>query len=179
MSKRFADLLTSLRALVAAALILLGVRGDQRSFPLAAFLMLGSWTSDYLDGTLARLNPRVPRSWLGDHDLIVDVSAAAALLAYLAGTQFMPPSWALAYLVFCLFLFVRYGLKKTTAFIAQVPLYVYFVWLAAARAPLAAWWVAALVAFLVIFEWRRITRRLLPELLNGIADTFWRRKKTL
>jgi hypothetical protein len=51
--------------------------------------------------------------------------------------------------------------------------------LTAARAPLAAWWVAALVAFLVIFEWRRITRSLLPELLNGLADTFWRRKKAL
>jgi phosphatidylglycerophosphate synthase len=112
MSKRIADLLTSLRALAAAALILLGLRGDQRSFPLAAFLMLVSWTSDYLDGTLARLNPKIPRSWLGDHDLIVDVCAAAALLAYLAGTQFAPATWSLAYLVFCLILFVRFGLKK-------------------------------------------------------------------
>ncbi len=177
MSKRVADLLTGLRALVAAALILLGLRGDQRSFPLAAFLMLVSWTSDYLDGTLARLNPKVLRSWLGDHDLIVDVTAAAALLVYLAGTQFAPASWAIAYLVLCLFLFVRYGFKKTTAFIAQVPMYIYFVWLASARAPFATWWVAGLVAFLLIFEWRRITQILLPELLNGIADTFWRRKK--
>jgi len=179
MSKRFADLTTALRALVAVALVLLGFRAGPNLLQLAVLLMMVSWISDYLDGTLARANPQNPHSWLGDHDLQIDMSAAVGLLVYLVVSGLLAAWWGIIYFAFWTALFARYGVNNATGSAMQAPIYGYFLWVTARLAPQAFWWVAAWIAFLLIFEWRRFTQQVIPEFLGGLADTFWRRKNYL
>ena len=78
--KYIADVETSSRMVITLLLIWIGrTRGAEGLF-LAAFCLIASWTSDILDGSLARLSKTHTSTWIGNHDLYFDMAAAIGLL---------------------------------------------------------------------------------------------------
>ncbi len=71
-AKQVADGVTWLRAAMAIILVWLGTSQGEGALPAAIWLLIASWTSDTLDGPLARSSRVQYRSWIGDHDLQVD-----------------------------------------------------------------------------------------------------------
>lgn len=175
LSKKLADLLTALRALAASILAGLGLFADQSSLGTSVYLMLVCWTSDYFDGMLARRSTKIHHTWLGDHDLMIDMAAAFGLLIFLTGVGFLAPALSLTYLVIWLFIFWRYGISKPTGSLFQAPIYGELLWLAATREPEAATWAFLWIPLAVLLSWRRFLFEIIPEFLHGIVKVFGRR----
>ncbi len=89
-AKQVADLITFGRLGIAIILVFLGIRHGQDALPLVIWLMLADWFGDFLDGNLARRSRRKYKTWIGEHDLQVDMSVATGLLLYLIAAQILP-----------------------------------------------------------------------------------------
>jgi len=174
-SRRVADLLTGLRASIAFSLPWLGYRLGAAALPLVVTLMLIGWISDYYDGVIARQSPNKTISWIGQHDLEVDMTASAGLLIYLLGAGFVSLGVAAIYVLVWAIIFIRYGFSKATGSLMQAPIYGRFLWVAGQLAPHAAVWVLVWVVANLLFTWRRFAYEVLPEFFVGLSKTL--RKK--
>lgn len=169
-AKVFADLLTGLRAGIALSLIWLGLNQGASALELAVFLILIGWISDYFDGALARRSAGPRSSWLGIHDLEVDMLAALGLLIYMAASGFISTALAYLYVLFWLFIFWRRGIDKAYGSLFQAPVYGYLLWLAYLRAPQALTWVLAWFVLNLAFTWRRFAIKVLPDFFAGLRS---------
>jgi phosphatidylglycerophosphate synthase len=85
-----ADVLTLSRIAAAGILIWLGIAVGAPGLPVAALVTVLGWTTDQLDGWVAR-HSAAP-TYLKDYDFQVDVIFYIGILAYLATAHFLP-SW--------------------------------------------------------------------------------------
>lgn len=83
-----ADLLTSLRVVAASALVWLGLSRGAAGLTPAVWITVAGWTTDQLDGWVARRSPTPTR--LGRYDFHVDVTFYAGILAYLVTARLLP-----------------------------------------------------------------------------------------
>lgn len=88
MTALIADLLTFARVVAAGVLLWLGWTGGASAGRAAVLVVVLGWTTDQLDGWLARRSARPTR--LKDYDFQVDVIFYAGILAYLALAHFVP-----------------------------------------------------------------------------------------
>ncbi len=51
--------------------------------------MIANWTGDLLDGRIARRSRMVDHTWIGDHDLEVDMAVSTGLLVYMQQSGFV------------------------------------------------------------------------------------------
>lgn len=78
--KKLADLLTGLRFVLASLIVWITcTTSPEAGIRIIALLTLLAWTSDILDGPLARRAPEGRQTWLGAHDLAADLSLVFAL----------------------------------------------------------------------------------------------------
>lgn len=83
--KRMADGLTALRFVLALPMIWLGLtQPPTRSLAPAVWLTIVAWTSDWLDGPLARRSGFSQQTWMGRHDLEADLAIVIAQAVVLA-----------------------------------------------------------------------------------------------
>lgn len=175
MQRLFADLLTLLRASIALLLPWLGYRQGASSLPLAVYLMLIAWMSDFFDGAVARTQPETDISWLGKHDLQVDMGASAGLLLYLRGADFISTRFALGYVLVWTVIFWYYGFSKATGSLVQAPIYGGFLWVAGQMSPQASLWVLIWVSVLLLFTWRKFIYEVIPEFLGDMGEVLRRK----
>jgi phosphatidylglycerophosphate synthase len=88
MTALIADLLTLSRVVAAGILLWLGMTGGASALPAATLVVVLGWTTDQLDGWLARSSSTPTR--LKDYDFQVDVLFYAGILGYLAVARFLP-----------------------------------------------------------------------------------------
>src|SRR4030043_2026643 len=108
-AKQVADLITLSRGLLAFVLAAMGTFGGRDALPMVAWIMLADWCGDLMDGPIARRSRVYYHTWIGDHDMQIDMTVSAGLLIYLLGAGYV--SWwlgALYLLVWALF-FLRIG----------------------------------------------------------------------
>ena len=160
-AKRLADLLTASRVLIALILAWLGIAGARESLALAGFLLLASWITDLLDGPLARQSEADP-TWIGDHDLEIDVLVSLGVLAYLVGTGFLDATYAAVYILLWVVISWRWGWHRDPAMLFQAPIYLWFIVVSMRYAPQAGWWLIAYVAMVVVITWPRFPREIVP-----------------
>jgi len=165
----FANILTGLRAVVALLLPVFGALQGREALASSVYLMLVAWVSDYFDGTLARRHSSHRPSWLGAHDLQVDLLVAMGLLLYLLQSGYVSTLFALGYVVAWMLALRRFGMDKTTGSLLQGPIYGIFLWIAAQDAPAAALWVPAWVVVVLSISWRRFLGQVLPEFFAGLG----------
>jgi len=174
-SRRFADLLTGMRALIAFSLPWIGYRLGARAVPLVVYLLLFGWISDYFDGVIARQSPGKETSWIGKHDLEVDIAVSGGLLIYLLAADFVSPLIASLYVLFWAFIFIVYGIGKASGSLVQAPVYGRFLWVAGHLAPQAAVWVLVWVVANLVFTWRRFAYEVLPEFFADLGKVLRRK----
>jgi phosphatidylglycerophosphate synthase len=166
-AKQIADLITLTRALLFLCYTWLGITRGSDCLPLAATLLIYSWTSDSLDGPIARRSSRYYHSWLGDHDLEVDISVSAGVLIYVLLAGYLPLLVGAGYLTIWLFVFLIFGYYRSLGMLFQAPLYGYLLWISLQFAPnyglsMIIWILAALV-----LTWPRFPKEVVPGFLQG------------
>jgi hypothetical protein len=167
-AKQIADLITLARGLIAVALAWLGLARPAGSLPLAVCLMIADWTGDYLDGQVARRGPAGVHTWIGDHDLQIDMLVSLGLLVYLLGAGLLSPWLAGFYLLPWLAVFWRVGVPRALGMLFQAPIYAWFIGTALVQSPGVGVWLLVWIAAAVVLTWPQFPKEIVPGFLAGM-----------
>ncbi len=173
-AKQVADLLTILRVFLAGVLVWLGFTQREVGLPLAAWLLIASWTSDSLDGPLARRSRVRYRTWVGDHDLQIDMLVAAGLLVYMAASGIVNQRVAALYLLIWILYFIRVGVPRSLGMLSQAPIYGWFIWTTLHQAPATGWWLVGWILAMLVITWPKFPKEMVPGFLAGMRDAMVR-----
>jgi len=168
--KHVADLVTFARGLLAFALVWLGWSQGVDGLRLAVYLMLVNWIGDILDGTLARRSLSKKQTWIGDHDLEVDITVSAGLLGYMLGAGFVNWPVAAGYLLAWILIFWHWGYLRSLGMLVQAPIYFMFIVRAILEPPHTGWWMVALIISAVVITWPRFPREVIPGFLKNFRE---------
>ena len=170
-TKQLADLITWSRAFLAPLFVWLGFSKGQEALPVVVVLMIANWTGDSVDGVLARRSPVPVHTWIGDHDLEVDMVIACGLLAHMTAAGLVAWQVAGLYLLLWLILFLSLGLARALGMLFQAPIYGWFILVvvrdAAPYALLMVGWILAAV----LITWPRFPKVIVPGFLAGVRDS--------
>lgn len=171
-AKQIADLITCSRAIMGMALAWLGIVHGALAFPLTAWIMLADWVGDMSDGPIARRSRIKYHTWIGDHDLEVDMFVSLGLLIYLMGAGFV--SWWLGgfYLAFWSLIFWRMGLMSSPGMLFQAPIYAWFLWTALKLTPGIGMLLILFLVAAIILTWPRFPKMVIPGFLSGMQKAW-------
>ncbi len=96
--KRLADILTASRFVAALALVVTGLAWGERALLPAVILSILAWSTDSVDGALARRDPNWHPTWIGEQDVGFDAALALGVLAYFVLSGLFPAKFALVWL---------------------------------------------------------------------------------
>lgn len=166
-AKQVADLITFARGLLGFWLAWLGFTQGDQGLALAVWIMIADWTGDSIDGALARSSRIRYQTWIGDHDLEVDIAVSAGLLIYILSAGFLQWQWAVIYLLIWAVVFWRWGFYRSLGMLLQAPIYMYFIWIALREPPHAGWWLVGWITIALIVTWPKFIREVIPGFLEG------------
>lgn len=168
-AKQVADLITLSRLLLLFVFAWLGVTQGAEALPFAALLLLYSWTSDLLDGSIARRSRVYYHSWLGDHDLEVDMAVSIGVLIYLLTSGFISLPVGIVYALIWVAVFWHWGLRRSPGMLFQAPIYAGLIWVSLRDAfyygVIQVFWVLGAV----VITWPRFPREVVPGFLAGFG----------
>lgn len=96
--KRIADVLTLSRLIAGLALILMGLVWGRRALEPAVALGLLAWSTDSVDGALARRDAGARPTWVGEQEIAFDAVLALGILAYFVLSGLFPSRFALIWI---------------------------------------------------------------------------------
>ncbi len=164
---QLADLLTGIRFSLGLALIYLGLFQYQLLNPTRlAFLLIISWTTDILDGNLARSGGQPGITWLGRHDLTADLVMESGIALFLVKNGSMDLYLLLSAVAIGWFLW-----HWTDSFswfqIVMALVYGAFLWQVLMYDPLAAGYIFLWLLLVVIFDYQRV-KGAVRDFLQGL-----------
>ena len=171
-AKRMADMVTGIRVMIAFSLPWLGLVYGAASLPTAVWLMLTDWTGDSLDGAISRRNRPLYHTWLGDHDLEVDILVSIGLLAYLSSIGVVTLLWAGLYLAVWFLILWRWQMPRSLGMFGQAPIYGWFIFTALQTIPTVGGWLLGWIIVAMIVTWPRFPQEIVPNFLAGIRNLF-------
>ena len=172
-AKQVADMLTFTRAVIGVMFLWLGLTQGAQGLPQAVLLQTLAWTSDALDGPVARRSREYYHTWIGDHDLQVDMFVSAGLLGYLWASGFVSTIVAVVYVLISVVVFYFLGdIERTLGMLSQAPIYGWFIWVAMRDAPLAGRWLIIYLVAIIVVTWPRFPKEIVPGFLSGISQLY-------
>ena len=142
-------MITAARGIIAFLLIWVGSEYGAQGLPIAIWLMLADWAGDVSDGPIARRSSRQYHTWIGDHDLEIDMTVSVGLLIYMLQSG-------------------QGGILHAFGMIFQTPIYGWFIYLALRDAPQIGWLIPTFIAAAVAVTWPRFPRVIVPGFLNQV-----------
>lgn len=169
--KKAADGLTSIRLALSIILPVWGIYQGPRGLNGAAALVLVAWTSDVFDGPLARKSGVTEQTWVGRHDLVIDMLLALGLLCFMCCAGLIPPLVALMYVLVWGAILWRYNcVTKPLGAAFQGLIYVWFGLTLLARRLLAGRVMLLWVLLNVCITRKRLFQRDVPRFLRGMRE---------
>ena len=167
-AKQIADLITSARVLIAVCLVGVGILQGAAGLPLAAWMMIFDWAGDMVDGRIARSSRLQYQTWLGDHDLEVDMTVSVGLLAFLVKAGFVN-IWLAGgdLLLWCLYFWWQGGIPHSPGMLFQAPIYGWFIWLALWNTPQAGWAIVVFMVCAIALTWPYFPKVMVPSFFAG------------
>ncbi|MGB2983131.1 MAG: CDP-alcohol phosphatidyltransferase family protein [Candidatus Bipolaricaulia bacterium] len=150
--KRVPDLLTLSRAFIAAAIFSLGFVG-RGALPAVLLLTMLGWTTDILDGRVARRINKPP-TWVGEKEFAFDMLMVFSGLCYLVLSGFIPFVPAIIYTMVAA-AFIAYFRSKMVTMSFATPVVALPLIVAYFEAPNALVWYVVWIAAALAFDWRR------------------------
>ena len=175
--KQVADLITITRALLAFGLPWLGINMGESSLTTAVWLLILNWMGDALDGTLARRSSRKYHTWIGDHDLEIDILVSIGLLFYMLGAGFVDLRLLGLYGLICALIFWHWGFHRSLGMVIQAPIYGWFIWVSLKRVPSVGIWLVLWILAALMITWPRFPNEVVPGFLTGMKEVVNLRRK--
>ncbi len=89
-AKTIADVLTGIRFFIGFLIVICAILADRGLLPLLVCLTLIGWTTDVLDGKMARRDPYRRHTWIGDYDFAADMLLIYSGLLYFITAGYLP-----------------------------------------------------------------------------------------
>jgi len=166
-AKQVADLVTFSRGLSCFLLVYLGISQGAKALSIAAIVMLLAWMSDFLDGPIARRSPIPKETWIGNHDLEVDMLVSLGLLGYMLASDYVSLPLAGAYLLIWALVFLRWGIQRSPGMLFQTPIYAWFLWITLRDARSYGLALIGWILTIIIVTWPRFPKQVIPGFLAG------------
>lgn len=167
-AKQVADLITLGRGMLAFFLVGLGLLQDREALPLVAWLMIVDWCGDMVDGPLARRSRLNYHTWIGDHDLQIDMLVSVGLLIYLVGAGYVSLWLGVLYLLFWALIFLKLGVQPAPGMLFQAPTYFWFIWTAVRDVRGMGILIILLIITAMILTWPKFPQVMVPGFLEGM-----------
>jgi hypothetical protein len=171
-AKKVADLITAARGLFAIWFAWLGWDQGSLGLPLAVWSLIAAWTGDAVDGPIARRSQEYYRTWLGDHDLEVDIAVSVGLMVYMLQSGFLDLGVAAGYLLVWVLILWHWGFQRSLGMLIQAPIYLWFVWISITRVPSVGWWLVVWIGAVVLLTWPRFPQEVVPGFLEGMQSVW-------
>jgi phosphatidylglycerophosphate synthase len=165
--KYFADFLTGSRLLIAIILSWLGWITMNDVWQVATFLVLYAWTSDVLDGALARRSKVDFPTWIGNHDLYFDMAVATGLLIFFTARGSINSSVSIIFMLSWILIFSRFGVISSLGKLFQAPIYGWFIFATFRTEPLLGGLILIFLLIMVVMTWPRFPNDTIPSFLTG------------
>lgn len=178
LSKRIADIITWTRALMIPPLIWLGLARGPESLPIVVVIVIYNWTADSIDGPIARKSLSYFDTWIGRHDLEIDMLFSTGLLFYLTLIGYVSLPFIVIYLFSWIILFWWRGIVHTLGVLYQAPVYLWFLVVSYREAPQFARWLITWVILAIAITWPKLPKIIVPTFLTGIRNLFRKDQKT-
>lgn len=167
--ERVPDLLTLSRAFIAAAILALGFaeRLDLligSALPAVLLLTMLGWTTDILDGRVARRYKKTP-TWVGEKEFAFDMLMVFSGLCYLVLSGFIPFIPAIIYTMVAA-AFIAYFRSKMVTMSFATPVVALPLIVAYFEAPNALLWYVAWIVVALLLDWRRFKSVILEFIEN-------------
>jgi phosphatidylglycerophosphate synthase len=169
-AKQIADFVTLFRGLLGFGLVWLGLTEGAEGLQTAVFIMIAAWTGDALDGKIARRSENSYQSWIGDHDLEIDMAVSCGLLVYLITSGFVNIWLASLYVLLWTFILWRWSNLRVLGMLSQAPVYGYFIVIALMVLPNVGLWILIWVVTAIIITWPQFPKTIVPEFINGMRE---------
>jgi len=171
-TKPLADLLTVSRGVLAICLAGLGGIYGAKALPTAVLVVIISWLTDLLDGPLARRDPDLQISWVGEHDAEADLAVSLGVAAYLVLSGYLV-AWLGAVMVLTILgLWVLHSHQLAWPFYA-LP-YVILLVVSFQDAPFLGWVAVGYLLATLAARWSRLQSEFLPEFFQAVGSLFRR-----
>jgi hypothetical protein len=171
-AKQVADLITLSRGIMAFILAWLGLFIGKDALALTAYVMIADWCGDMVDGPIARRSRVFYHTWIGDHDLQVDMTVSIGLLIYMLGAGYLSWWLGVVYLLGWALFFLRLGLTPAPGMLFQAPIYTWFIRIALRDATGLGVLIVLLILTAVIITWPRFPESVVPGFLDGMRKAF-------
>jgi hypothetical protein len=176
-AKRVADFLTVLRAFLGFSLVWIGVMEGAQGLSKAVMIMIADWTGDTIDGKIARRSKEYVHTWIGDHDLEVDMAVSCGLLVYMVTAGFVNIYVASGYVLFWTIIMWRWRNFKVFGMLSQAPIYGWFVWVAITRLPNVGIWILVWIVIAIILTWPQFPQQVIPGFFGSVREFMMSREK--
>jgi len=123
-AKQVADFIAATRGLPVFIFPSIGRLFGEEALPWAAAFLAANWTGDSIDGPLARRSSRQYRTWVGNHDLEVDIAVSIGLIIYMLFAGIMKPLIVILYLLGGAAFFKWFGIPRSMGMLFHAPPYV-------------------------------------------------------
>lgn len=153
--KRIADGLTASRLVIAVAVMMIGILTGRDGLNLILALVLVGWTTDVLDGQLARSVEKPIQTWIGDNDLAVDLVLDLAALFYFIAFGFVPVIMSLVYLLIACVV-VSFSPTKRTILFLEIPVLMAIPIVAFSRVNVVSIVYAVWLLAVLVYNWGRL-----------------------
>jgi phosphatidylglycerophosphate synthase len=171
-AKQLADFITFLRSSLMLLFPWFAIVYGRESLPWAGALLALNWTGDILDGSLARRSRFERQTWIGGHDLEIDMAVSIGLLVFLLINRYVQVSVVVLYVGLWSLYFLVKGIPLSMGMLFQAPIYAWFIYTALMFAPKIGWVLVGWVISAVIITWPRFPQEVIPNFLSGIQSTF-------
>jgi len=154
--KKIADFLTASRLLISLVIVVMGFIWGVNALPALIYLLIIGWTTDVLDGMLARLEKKPYDSWFGKNEFNIDMVMTWSAFFFLTLIGIIP-----------LWLFVVYSLlpliltyffhSKTLVMSFAAPLSFLPLYISLSRSMVEGYIYLVWIIIMLIFNWKRFT----------------------
>jgi len=169
-AKQVADVVTLLRGLLGFGLVWLGLTQGAEGLNKAVFVMITAWTGDAIDGKIARRSKEYYHTWIGDHDLEIDMAVSLGLLVYMIISGFVNIWLASVYVLFWTFILWRWKNLRVLGMLSQAPIYGYFIVLSLVLLPNVGIWILVWILIALIITWPQFPKMIVPGFLDGLRE---------
>jgi phosphatidylglycerophosphate synthase len=169
-AKQIADFITLLRALLGFSLVWIGLTEGADGLQKAVLIMIVGWTGDTIDGKIARRSKQSYNTWLGDHDLEIDMVVSCGLLVFLITAGYVAVWVASLYVLFWFFVFWRWRNIKVLGMLSQAPIYAWFLLVALLSLPNVGIWILVWMVVAIILTWPQFPQQVVPGFLDGFRE---------
>jgi hypothetical protein len=175
-AKQVADLITGFRAILGLCLVYLGLTEGAQGLNKVVWIMILDWTGDAIDGKIASREKDPYHTWIGDHDLEVDMAVSVGLLIYMIASGFINVWAASFYLLFWTIVFWRWRNVKVLGMLSQAPIYGFFIWIALTGSSNVGIWILVWIVVAIIVTWPQFPKQVVPGFINGMQRFFSKSK---